>query len=227
MKLKQKINEELNSHEGFVIMKALWKNKRYRSIFWLILYFIFFALVMTSVSSRYRNQPEILESSRLDIVESLKLKDYSYEILLNEESLIKGKVENYTNTFVYRNQSYVVVGDNVYLEKGLDLIKADLTKNKELIIPINKIMLDRLRQYIEGITPEKLEEALKYNISVSNLIDSETVYFTISFYGNSKLERIVLNFNEFAELKGLEYEQYILTIKLGDIKKDKSDKSGN
>lgn len=223
MKLKEKINKEINSHEAFVIMKKLWQSKRYRAIFWLILYFIFFAIVLTSLRSSYQNQPEVSNpTSNLDIVESLKLEEYDYEILLNEESLIKGQVINNTNTFVYKDQNYIIVGDSVYLEKGVDLVKSDLTENSELIIPVNKIMLDKISQYVENKTPEKLEKAIKYSLNMSSLLEGETAEFTVWFYGDTTIEHIDLNFNEFVELKELEYEQYILTIKLGDDNSDNS-----
>lgn len=220
MKLKKKIKEEINSNEGFVIMRDLWNNKRYRSIFWLILYFVFFAIIITSLRGRYQNQPQVSNKSSLDIVESLKLDEYTYEILLNEEPLINGKVENNTNVFTYKDESYVIVGDNVYLEKGSDLIKTDLIKESELIVPVNKIMLDKIGNYIENKTSEKLDKGVKYTISLSNLLEEETLDFAMYVYGDSKIERIELNLNELAQLKELEYKQYILTIKLGDETND-------
>lgn len=216
MKLKKKIKEEINNNEGFVIMKNLWSDKRYRSIFWLILYFAFFTVIITSLRGRYQNQPVMSNDTSLDITESLKLDNYTYEILLNEESLINGKVENNTNKFTYKNKSYVIVGDNIYLEKDSDLIKTDLIQNSEIIIPINKIMLDKIGEYIKNQTPEKLDKAVKYTISLSNLLDGETTNFTMYIYGDSKIEKIDLNFNDFVQLKELKYKQYILTIRLGD-----------
>lgn len=224
MKLKEKINNEINSNEGFVIMKKLWQNKRYRSVFWLILYFIFFFVIISSLRTSYQNQPVNPETTNrvINVSEILtQLDDYSYEITLNTDTvLINGKVVDNTNTFVYENENYTIVGNNIYLEQNSNLIKADLTD--DIVIPINKIMVNEIEKYIQDSTPIGSQDVATYNLSLSNMIEGETISFAINFYGEDKIEKIELDFSEYIKLKELEYEEYILTIKLGDENNDNS-----
>lgn len=223
MKLKERINKEIESNEGLSLLKSLWSNKRYRSLFWLILYFIFFTIIIVSARNDYSNleenelpkEPDINISLNID--ESLQnLRDYSYEILLNEEeSLIIGEVKDNTNTFVYDNENYIIVGNNIYLENELTLTKVDLLENSDLIIPIDKIDIENILNYIKGVEPIKSGHSIKYNISMSNIFEEETISFVITFFGKDKVENVKLDFTDYVKYKGLEYEQYVLTIKLG------------
>lgn len=227
MKLKEKINNKIDNNEVLSVMKALWTNKRYRSVFWLILYFIFFSIIIMSLRSNYSSQPvdpEPLEPSTnisLNVSEDLsKLENYNYEILLNGYRLITGEVKDSTNTFVYNNKNYVVVGDNIYMENKSILTKIDLTKNSDLIIPVDKITIDKLENYIKDLESIKYEESIQYNVSMSNIFQEETIDFNIIFYGKNKIEIIELNFNNYIELKELKYDKYVLTIKIGDDNND-------
>lgn len=224
MKLKDKINKELNSNEGFVIMKKLWQNKRYRSIFWLILYFIFFFIIISSLRTSYQNSPVDPDTTNPGINASEildKLNDYTYEITLNNDKiLITGEVVDNTNTFIYNNENYIIVGNNVYLERNSNLVKVDLTD--DTIIPINKIMIDKIESYVADLIPVESQDGVKYNLSVSDIIEDEIIDFTIIFYGEEELDKIDLDFSDYIKLKGLEYEEYILTIKLGDENNDNS-----
>lgn len=223
MKLKEKINKELESHEAFVIMKKMWQNKRYRSIFWLILYFIFFSIIVTSLRNNYSNQTNNPAPTNpttnvsLNVSKSLeKLDDYSYEIILNDnQSLIVGQLKDNTNTFVYNNKNYIIVGDNIYLENKSTLTKVDLTKNSDILIPINKITLDEIEEYIKNLEFIENEDSVVYNLSLSNIFENEAVGFSITFYGKEEIEIIELNFNDYVKSKELKYDQYILTIKIG------------
>lgn len=217
MKLKEKISNELNSHEGFVILKKLWQNKRYRSIFWLLLYFIFFAIVISSIRTSY-NEPAIKKPIKTDlnVVETLNsMNEYSYEIFLNDEqSLITGGVKDNTHIFVYKEKTYTIVGNNIYLEQNGNLVKVDLSK--ELHIPIEKITLDKLDDYLVDKEPIKTSNSVQYNLENSNIIQNETFNFGLIFYGTDSIEKVEVDFSDYIKDKNLGYEQYLLTIKIGD-----------
>jgi len=223
MKLKKKINEELNNIEAFVIMKKLWKNSRYRSIFWLILYFIFFAVIISSIRSGYSEQPnQEPVKNNLNVVEVLNnIQDYSYEILLNDDqSIIVGEVKDNTHTFVYDNKNYTIVGTNVYLEQNSNLIKTDLTK--KLYIPIEKITLDKLDDYILNQESIKNVENIQYNLKNSDIIENQNIDFSIIFYGTETVEKIEIDFTQYVKTINTDCNQYILTIKIGDDQNDDS-----
>lgn len=222
MKLKEKINKEIESNEGLSLLKSLWNNKRYRSLFWLILYFIFFAVIIGSLRNDYSNLEENQVPKEPDTNVSLNvneilqnLEDYSYEILLNEEeNLIVGEVKDDTNTFVYDNENYIIVGNNIYLEEELTLTKVDLLENSDLVIPIDKINIEEILEYIKDVEPVKSDDNIKYYLSMSNIFEDETINFVITFYGKESLETIELDFTDYVKYKELEYEEYVLTIKL-------------
>lgn len=226
MKLKEKISNELNSHEGFVILKKLWQNKRYRSIFWLLLYFIFFALIISSIRTSY-NEPTIQEpiETNLNVVETLNnMKDYSYEIFLNNDQIIiTGEVINNTHKFIYKDKTYTIVGNNIYLEQNGNLIKTDLSK--ELYVPIETITLDKLDDYIAQKEAIKTADCVQYNLENSDIIENETFNLGIIFYGKESIDKIEIDFSDYIKNKNLEYEQYLFTIKLGD-EKDESNSVG-
>ena len=221
MKLKEKISNELNSHEGFVILKKLWQNKRYRSIFWLLLYFIFFAVIISSIRTSYNESP-VKEpiATNLNVVEVLNsMNEYSYEIFLNkEQSIITGEVKDNTHTFTYQNKTYTIVANNIYLEQNGNLIKVDLSK--ELHIPIEAIALDKLDDYIVDKDSIKTTDSVQYNLeNISNNGD-EPFNLGIIFYGKDTIEKIEIDFSDYVKNKNLDYEQYLFTIKLGDEKDD-------
>lgn len=225
MKLKEKINKKIDDNEALSLMKSLWQNKRYRSIFWLILYFIFFTVIITSMRSNYQNmqvdQPSEPTNVSLNVEKSLQsLNDYSYELILNDnESIIVGEVSDNTNKFVYNGKNYIIVGENIYLEKGSNLIKADFTKDKNFIVSLNKIMIEEFNSYIKDLEPITDEDTVKYKL---NFLDSnnEKINFDATFYGKEKIEKLELNFNEYIKEKQLDYEEYVLTIKIGDVAND-------
>ena len=221
MKVKEKINKEIESNEALSLLKGLWDNKRYRSIFWLILYFIFFFVVIMSFETNPENKPTNTTSPEdiLNVSESLQnLDNYSYEIFLNDDkSLVVGSFSNNINSFTYNNKDYMIIGDNIYLEDKMTLTKVDLTTNSDLIIPLNKITIDKIEEYIKDLEPSISQDMVSYSLSVSDILKDENLDFKINFYGNNKVEKIKLDFNEYVKLKEFDYEQYILIIKIGDV----------
>ena len=221
MKLKERINKEIESNEGLSLLKKLWKNKRYRSLFWLLLYFIFFAIIIASARSNYQSlekpseENKTEESVSVKISESLEnLDNYSYELLLNDEILLAGQVQDNTNTFIYEDKNYMVVGNNIYLENELNLTKVDL----EFIIPITSVEVEDILKYIKDIEPISNRLNEEYSVSMSNVFESENINFDIIFTENESNTFITIDFSNYIKYKQLEYEQYILTIKLDKVK---------
>lgn len=219
MKLKEKINKTIEENDALSFMKGLWDNKRTRSSFWLIIYFIFFFVIISSMRGAYQEQPINTDNpnSTLNISDSLaKIDDYSYEILLNNKSLLVGNVKDNTNRFNYNEKNYIIVADSIYLEKDLNLTKVDLTKEKDLFVPINKIMLDDIEDYIEGIDSVQGEGYIQYSINASKIFEETDEKIIIKFYGKNEIDKIELDFIDYIKSENYEYENYVLTIKLGD-----------
>lgn len=237
MKLKEKISDKLNNNETFSLIKELWGNKRYRSLFWLGLYFIFFFVIIVSSRSNYSEPldsqtPE--NNPNIDIVLAVEeymndLDEYDYEISLNKDDiLITGNVKNDTNTFTFNKKNYVIVADSIYLENGTNLIKTDLTKNSEIIIPINKITINQIKNYIRNIESTDIIKqdsiyTVKYNLPLSNVLDSEEGNFNLSINYSTKLESIEIDLTDYIISKNMKYDNYILTIKILDNKDEGSE----
>ncbi|MBE6152060.1 MAG: hypothetical protein E7165_01945 [Firmicutes bacterium] len=216
MKLKEKINKEIEDNEALSLLKGLWVNKRYRSIFWLIIYFIFFFVVITSFRMDYNEQNNNLnkQDENINVSEFLQtLNNYSYEISLNGGNpLIMGNVTSNINSFTYNGDNYIIVADSVYLENETTLTKVDLTQNTDLIIPLNKITIDKIEDYIKDLEPISKDGKVSYNLNINDIFEMEEVTFVINFYGKEKIE---LDFSDYAKQKDLNYEEYIITIRIG------------
>lgn len=227
MKLKDKIKNKVDNNEALSLIKTIYNNKRYRSLLWMGLYFIFFAIIIVSLRSNYSEISNTDQSNYpnnnvgLNVEETLgKLNNYSYEILLNDEEIITGSYKNGTNTFILDDKNYLIVADNVYLENEMTLTKVDLTETTDLIIPINKITLNKLKEYIDDIEPIKENSddvsQIKYNLRLNTILDIEDGYFELVFYGRDTIDYINIDLTDYVTTDNLEYENYILTIKLSD-----------
>lgn len=223
-----KLKEKIKNNDAFILIKSLWDNKRSRSILWLGLYFIFFFVIITSLRNdynSYKEQSPSLESYADTVLTEIgTLEQYSYELLLNGENIINGKIKNNSNTFVYNGKDYIIVGDNVYLEKNSDLIKVDLTIIEEMIIPLNKIIINNIKQYIKDLVPieavakdDILE--IKYEVSLNKILDLSEGTFNMIFYKKDNIEKIEIDLSDYAVRNNLNYDKYIIEIKLGEVEK--------
>lgn len=105
------------------LIKLIKSNKRYRALFTLGLYFIFFAFVIASFSSNnYQTPSTALEEEAIDILEqykSLSNYDFEYQITYSEKDEFltynfNGKSINETIEFSDENNQYLIKNDLLY-----------------------------------------------------------------------------------------------------------------
>lgn len=105
------------------LIKLIKSNKRYRALFTLGLYFIFFAFVIASFSSNnYQTPSPALEEEAIDILEqykSLSNYDFEYQITYSEKDEFltynfNGKSINETIEFSDENNQYLIKNDLLY-----------------------------------------------------------------------------------------------------------------
>lgn len=105
------------------LIKLIKSNKRYRALFTLGLYFIFFAFVIASFSSNnYQTPSPALEEEAIDILEqykSLSNYDFEYQITYSEKDEFltynfNGKSINETIEFSDENNRYLIKNDLLY-----------------------------------------------------------------------------------------------------------------
>lgn len=228
MKLKEKVKDKIDNNENITFIRKLWADKRYRSLLLLAAYFIFFFIVIAGLRSSYEEIDPVQEpvEPTVSIEDKVKesfnnLNNYDYEILLNDEEIIKGNVNSGVNTFTFNKKDYIIVSNMVYLKSNDDLKKVDLTKEKNLLIPIQNVELSKIYSYLESLKPvydKKTDEVVYNNVLLSNVIQDEVGTFELKIIGTEKIKQIDIDLSEYAEY--LKYDEYKLTIVVGDETSD-------
>lgn len=136
-----------NIKEFFTLLKELWANKRWRS--WILLgcyivFFIFLSILFRTSST----SSEIEETNEHNInvvftnLETISKEDYQYQLIINYQNVLNGKVINGTNSFVYQGIEYLIIYDKIYSNQDYQLM---LTENLfDTLIPIEKINLTNI-----------------------------------------------------------------------------------
>lgn len=217
--MKKKLKDKISNNETFLFIRGLWDNKRYRSILFLGLYFIFFFLIISTLRDNYRDNQDLVDTQEETIVLSEvvkkqynELNSYNYTININDKQTIQGNIESTFNSFSYNNRNYTIILDNVYLENNNDLKKVDINKNSKVIVPIELLMPNKILDYIVDLTPiEEIGEdnyKLTYQILSDYFGIDDTHSFNVFISGDSKIREIILDLSEYAN------EDYIVKISL-------------
>lgn len=175
--LKKKFDE----NEKVKKFKELWANPKYRSLILLGMYFVFFIGlgIMFRTSSPVDNNINNVNNTYNinDILTNLATtlrEDYQYSIQINNITLIKGNVNNNTNSFSYENEEYLIINNNIYKKELNNLILVDKLLNTS--IDINYLTLENILNNIENVEPidKQLENNFyfKYNVNLSRFINS-------------------------------------------------------
>lgn len=214
----KKTKEKINQNEYVVFIKKMWANKRYRSLLILMLYFVFFFVIITGLRDSYNVDENTTNYFSFDKIkeEYNNLTSYSYEILINEESIIIGNMDNSLNNFVYDGKKYTVINNVMYEENDDSLKKVDLT-NADLVLSIfDKLMLDDLVNYISPLNKSGVinENSFVLDYEVPNTyfsIEEEDI-IKVSILGDTmnKIDEVIIN------LTNYEKEEMIIKMKVSD-----------
>lgn len=221
----KKTKEKIKQNEYVVFIKKIWDNKRYRSLLILALYFIFFFIIITGLRSSYQenqNMDNNESNNNYFSFENLKeeynnLRDYSYEIFVNEGSLIKGKIENGVNNFEYMNEQYTIINDNIYKEEEENLKKIELTEEDIILTIVDKVMLNNLVDYVSSLNKSGVINedsfALDFEVPNSYFLLEEDQFVKISIVGSTitKVDEIIVDLTEYKK------ESYVIKVKVSDI----------
>lgn len=214
----KKTKEKINQNEYVAFIKKMWANKRYRALLVLILYFIFFFVIIMGLRSTYQNNNENTNYFSFDSLktEYNNLRDYQYEIFVNEELLIDGQLENGMNNFEYDKAQYTFINNSLYKMDNDDFIKVDLEKEEILLTIIDKLMLDKIINYVSTINSSGVinSDSFSLDFEVPNsyfgLEGEELVKVNISGETITKVDKIIV------DLRDLKEELYNIKIIVGD-----------
>lgn len=214
----KKTKEKINQNEYIVFIKNMWENKKYRSLLILIMYFIFFFIIITGLRSMYQDSDIDNNSFSFENIkeEYNNLTNYSYEIFVNEESIIVGNLDNSLNNFTYDNENYTIINNVMYKEKDDILEKVDLPNDDLILSNFNKIMLDDLVDYISNLNKSGVINGdsfeLDFDVPYTYFSIDKQGYFKVNIFGNTitRVDKVTIDLSEFKE------EKYILTVEIGE-----------
>ena len=204
-KIKEKINK----------FKEIWANQRYRSFILLGFYFVFF-LVLSIGFRTSKSLVDLDETNQsfdsktiVTNLENFVKQDYEYQIQINEQYEIFGKVENGINSFFYQDKQYTIIYKKLYINENetLNLVSSFL----DVTLNIEDIMVDRI-----------IEKIKQGTLSNSKQIDNEfeLLYYIDSFDVSSNgeigaMEIKLKGINEFVEQieVKIKNDTYIIKIK--------------
>lgn len=142
-KIKEKINK----------FKQFWANQRYRSFILLGLYFVFFLILSIGFRTAKplinlnENNQSFDSKTIVSNLENFIKQDYEYQIQINNQYDIFGKVENGTNSFFYQDKQYTIIYKKLYVNENdtLNLASSFL----DTTLNIEDIMVDRIIEKIK------------------------------------------------------------------------------
>ena len=201
----KKTKEKINKNEYVVLFKKVWANKRYRSLLILFLYFIFFGLILSSARSNYKNMdyvPKEEKKEEVTVVEKMSSwnnydDDYSYKIVVNDKEVATCAInDGIVNLFV-SDKNYTIINNNIYLNKNDDLKKINKIDDLELSIPIAKLHVKNILDYLGSLEIDSYKEnSVSYYVPISYFIDEREGNILIEVVGDTKLEEIIIDYPE-------------------------------
>ena len=201
----KKTKEKINKNEYVVLFKKVWANKRYRSLLILFLYFIFFGLILGSARSNYKNMdyvPKEEKKEEVTVVEKMSSwnnydDDYSYKIVVNDKEVATCAInDGIVNLFV-SDKNYTIINNNIYLNKNDDLKKINKIDDLELSIPIAKLHVKNILDYLGSLEIDSYKEnSVSYYVPISYFIDEREGNILIEVVGDTKLEEIIIDYPE-------------------------------
>ena len=215
--MKKKLNDETDSN-SLVFIKKIWGNKRYRSILFLGLYFVFFFIIITNLKEGYNNNQKQIDNKENIVIGDILRKQYNelgrynYIISINNDEIITGSIDDSYNEFSYNNHDYMIIFNDIYLKNDDDLKKININRNSKVKVPIESLMPDKIISYVINQEPtyEGGKEIYKIIYSIPGTyfgIDDE-YEFDVTINGDSKIREVEL------DLTGYVNEDYVIKIEM-------------
>lgn len=189
----KKLKEKFANNEKVIWIKKMWDNKRYRSLFFLGCYFVFFIFLGIG----FRTTPNVSDgpsepttpsydaTTIMDFFKQKSVQDYDYQMVINN-IVIDGSVKNGTNSFLYEDNQYIIVYDKLYRNQDGNLLYEENFLG--MLLPVSEITISNISNILEhqepvteNITEEKYE--LLYQVSSFEFIEEENNMVAIKISG--------------------------------------------
>lgn len=200
----KKTKEKINNNEYVIIFKKLWDNKRYRSILILVIYFIFFGIIIGTTKSYYKDIDTTTDKSIKETTITEKMKewdnfenDYHYKILSNEKEILDVFIKDGIVNLTLDEKNYTIINNNIYLNKNDDLKKINKIDGLNISLPITKLNLKNIMDYLRTLEIDSYEEnIIYYYVPTSYFIDDSEDSVLVEVIGDTKLEEIIINYQD-------------------------------
>ena len=210
-----------NAKDLFNKFKEIWKNKRYHALIILLIYFIFFTVVLTSIKPNSNNNTNILKTN-LEKYEIMDKYKYEVNITANDDNYYmmgyKDKLENKISI----DDNIYDIKDNLYYDNSNNVFDFKSTYN----INITDFEPDKIIKYINAgnldseTNYKKKKKKKSYliktmdflsiydsNIEEINPIDGDII---IETYEEDYINKVVIDLSSYMKIKNI--NKYVLEI---------------
>lgn len=210
-----------NAKDLFNKFKEIWKNKRYHALIILLIYFIFFTVVLTSIRPNSNNNTNILKTN----LEKYEIMDkYKYEVnitvdddnyyMIGYKDKLENKISIDDNIYDIKDNLYYDNSNNVFDFKSTYNINITDFEPNNIVKYINNGVLDSETNYKSGIIKKSyLIKTMDFlsiydsNIEEINPIDGD---ITIETYEEDYINKVVIDLSSYMKIKNI--NKYILEI---------------
>lgn len=215
-------NEESKLKVYFRKFKQLWGDKRYRSIFILLLYFLFFIILFAFlnlnknvVDTNYKKTINFESYDAYDFSAKISINGYIYDI--------QGKRYKNKYDFIYGEQQFNLSFEEILQSEfdsniiNLFRYTPDLINNmleNSILISEKKIIADNTIVKEYSLDIEKYLQILDYSLLSYNLNDQ--IVITVSEL-DKQITKVELNLSSFYKNIEEAYQEYIITINYSNI----------
>lgn len=215
-------NEESKLKVYFRKFKQLWGDKRYRSIFILLLYFLFFIILFAFlnlnknvVDTNYKKTISFESYDAYDFSANININGYIYDI---EGKRYKNKYD-----FIYGEQQFNLSFEEIlksdFDSNIINLFRytPDLLNNmleNSILVSEKKIIADNTIVKEYSLDIEKYLQMLDYSLLSYNLNDK--IVITVNEL-DEQITKVELNLSNFYKNIEEAYQEYIITINYSNI----------
>ncbi|MCI9435064.1 MAG: hypothetical protein HFI86_07345 [Bacilli bacterium] len=215
-------NEESKLKVYFRKFKKLWGDKRYKSIFILLLYFLFFIILFAFlnlnknvIDTNYKKTINFASYDTYDFLANISINGYIYDI--------QGKR--------YKNKYDFIYGDQQFNLSFEDILKSDIDSNiinlfrytpdlinnmleNSILVSEKKIIADNTIVKEYSLDIEKYLQILDYSLLSYNLNDK--IVITVNEL-DKQITKVELNLSNFYKNLEENYQEYKITINYSNL----------
>lgn len=200
--------------------KEIWNNKRYHALIILLLYFIFFAIVLSSISPS--SNQSIISKTSLEKYEIMNEYKYEVKITQNEdETYITGYKSEFEHKLTINDEYYKII-NNLYYDSSDNLVDfkniygIDINdfEPKDIVQYINKGTLDSETKYTSGLVKKSyIIPTMDFlSIYASDIEEINPILdnIIIDTYEDDSINKIQMDLSSYMNLKNV--NKFIIEI---------------